>query len=112
MMLQPFFRHPTCILSLEVVTMKNLARLFLFFGAMCAGICSGQTVPQEAPAAAATNGAKSIVQGKVVQESSGEGIRKVRVSLRGGSDPRHAPYEAITDAAGLFEVDDLEPGAY
>jgi len=94
--------------------MKNLSQLLfgLLTAVMCTGICSGQTLPPEGSAATPTNGAKSIVQGKVVQESSGEGIRKVRVSLRGGSDRRRAPYEAISDGAGLFKVEDVEPGTY
>ena len=36
----------------------------------------------------------------------------MKVSLRGGSDQRHEPYEAVTDATGQFKVEDLEPGTY
>jgi len=75
------------------------------------GICAGQdgTPPT---AAAATNATKSIVQGKVVQGPSGLGIRKVRVTLRGGSSQTREGYEASTDEAGQFKFEGLEPGVY
>jgi hypothetical protein len=54
--------------------------------------------------------AKNIVQGKVVQDPGGQGIRKVKVSLRGSSEQRQ--YEAITDETGQFKVEAVEPGVY
>jgi hypothetical protein len=52
------------------------------------------------------------VQGRVVQEPGGQGIRKVKIMLIGGSGQRHEPYEAVTDETGLFRVQDVEPGSY
>jgi hypothetical protein len=52
------------------------------------------------------------VQGKVVQEPGGQGIRKVRVILRGGSNQGRQQFEATTDEAGGFKIEGLEPGAY
>jgi len=65
----------------------------------------------ETPPAAA-NETKSTVQGKVVQEPGGQGIRKVRVSLAGRSGQREVQYEAITDETGQFKVEGIEPGVY
>ena len=51
-------------------------------GAVCTGICAAQEQTSAAPAAIE---AKSIVQGKVLQDPGKQGIRKVKVGLRGGS---------------------------
>jgi Carboxypeptidase regulatory-like domain len=52
------------------------------------------------------------VQGRVVQEPGGQGIRKVRVALRGGSNQGREQYEATTDETGQFKIGGLEPGVY
>ena len=94
--------------------MKLLTQLV--FGVVCGGICAGVCVGQDRTSvgagAAAADGTKSIVQGRVVQEPGGQGIRKVKIMLIGGSGQRHEPYEAVTDETGLFRVQDVEPGSY
>ena len=88
--------------------MNTISRLFL--GVLCAGVCAGVCAGQAGTslgAAAAANETKNIVQGKVVQEPGGQGIRKVKVSLRGRSE-----YETITDEKGQFKVEGIEPGVY
>jgi len=47
-----------------------------------------------------------------VQETGGQGIRKVRVILRGGSNQEHEQFEATTDETGDFKIEGLEPGLY
>jgi len=89
----------------------------LIFGVLCAGLFAGVCAGQEATsstrtAAAAGNETKNLVQGKVVQEPGGQGIRKVKVSLRGGSGQGREPYEAVTDDTGQFKVEDVKPGTY
>lgn len=63
-------------------------------------------------AATAANETKNLVQGKVVQEPDGQGIRKVRVLLIGGSNQGRERFEATTDETGGFKIDGLEPGVY
>jgi hypothetical protein len=75
-------------------------------------MCAGQEQIPPGAAAPAVSKATSIVQGKVVQEPGGQGIRKVKVSFRGGSGQRREQYEAVTDEAGQFKVEDVEPGTY
>jgi hypothetical protein len=76
----------------------------LVFGVICAAAWAGICVAQEqTPVGAVPSAASeknSIVQGKVVQEPGEQGIRKVKVSLRGGSGQRQEPYEAVTDSTG------------
>jgi hypothetical protein len=94
--------------------MKILSQLV--FGVVCAGICAGTCVGQErasvGAAAAAAIGTKSIVQGRVVQEPGGQGIRKVKVVLIAGSGQTREQYEGVTDEAGQFKIQDVEPGTY
>lgn len=77
---------------------------------MCpAGVCAGQaeTQPGESKTTAVSE-TKNIVQGKVVQEPGGEGIRKVRVILAGGPQQ----YEAATDGTGQFKIEGMDSGVY
>jgi hypothetical protein len=76
----------------------------------CAALCFGQA--ETAPAAAATNEAKSLVQGKVIQDPGGQGIRKVKVTLAGGSARNQEPYQTTTDETGQFKIEGVAPGAY
>lgn len=85
------------------------------FEVLCLGlfaaVCAGQVeMPQAAPAAA--NETNNFVQGKVVQDPGGQGIRKVKVSLRHISSPRPGNYETITDETGHFKIEGVEPGEY
>jgi hypothetical protein len=81
--------------------MKILSQLV--FGIISAGICAGICVGQErttvGAAAAVAGGTKSIVQGRVVQDPGGQGIRKVKIILIGGSGQRRQPYEVPTKLA-------------
>jgi Carboxypeptidase regulatory-like domain len=96
------------------VALKSLSPLVI--GMICAGVCpgigAGQSATPGGPTARSANEAKSIVQGKVVQEPGGRGIRKVRVTLRGGSNQGREQFEATTDETGSFKIENLEPGAY
>jgi len=84
----------------------------LVLGILCAGVCAQVYAGQAETPPAAANETKGTVQGKVVQEPGGQGIRKVRVSLAGRSGQRAVQYEAITDETGQFKVEGIEPGVY
>src|SRR5215467_13240360 len=90
--------------------MKILSQLVL--GVVCAGLCVGQERTSIGAATATGGGTKSHVQGRVMQEPGGQGIRKVKIMLIGGSGQRHEPYEAVTDETGQFMFQDVEPGSY
>lgn len=92
-------------------TLRQLAFGLVCVG-LCAAICAGQDQTPPGATVPAVGDTTSIVQGKVVQEPGGQGIRKVKVSLRGGSGQRREQYEAVTDEAGLFKIEDVEPGTY
>src|SRR5215469_12475438 len=97
---------PCC---LREVAVKILSQLVL--GVICAGICAGQERTSVGAGAAEAGEAKNIVEGQVVQEPGGQGIRKVKVDLMGGPGGRQH-YEAATDETGQFKVLDVEPGTY
>jgi uncharacterized GH25 family protein len=89
--------------------LKSISLLLL--GVVCAGvcvrICAGQGVVTSAGFGGTTaQQAQRKVQGKVVQ-GDGQGIRKVRVTLRG-----HQQYSAVTDENGQFTVEGVEAGPY
>jgi Carboxypeptidase regulatory-like domain len=96
------------------VALKSLGPLVI--GMICAGVCpgigAGQSATPGGPTARSANEAKSLVQGKVVQEPGGQGIRKVRVILRGGSQQGREHFEATTDDTGGFKIEGLAPGVY
>ncbi|MGB7844810.1 MAG: carboxypeptidase-like regulatory domain-containing protein, partial [Candidatus Acidiferrum sp.] len=52
------------------------------------------------------------VQGKVVQEPGGQGIRKVIVQLKSASGDAQQDYTTATDAAGQFKIEGVAPGEY
>lgn len=58
------------------------------------------------------NEGKGIVQGKAVQSSDGQGIRKVIVQLSGGKRESPLEYTTATDAAGEFKFEGVAPGQY
>jgi Carboxypeptidase regulatory-like domain len=93
--------------------MKCPSRIVIgvLWAGLCTGVCAGQAeTPPGAGTAATPNETKNIVQGKVVQEPGGQGIRKVKVMLIAKAS--QTVYEAITDQAGLFKVENAEPGEY
>src|SRR5208337_3939800 len=80
---------------------------------LCTGICLGQAdTPLSAPPAPPANETRNTVQGKVVQQPGGQGIRKVKVMLISRSGQIPQPYEAITDQAGQFKIENVMPGEY
>jgi Carboxypeptidase regulatory-like domain len=95
--------------------MKRVSRIVagLLWAGLCTGVCAGQAeAPPGTGTAAAANGTKNIVQGKVVQEPGGQGIRKVKVMLISRSSQTPQEYEAITDQAGQFKVENVQQGEY
>ncbi len=63
------------------------------------------------------------VEGRVVNEITGEGVRKARINLfltggggpggrRGGPPPPGAQIEGMTSADGSFRIDNVPPGSY
>ena len=82
-------------------TLKQLISVVLCAG-LCAVLCPGREVVISAGTSApAQNGSTSVVQGKVVQDPGGQGLRKVKVTLTGG---RRGHYGAITDETGQFTI--------
>jgi hypothetical protein len=91
---------------------KPVSRIVI--GVLCAGLCTGVCAGQtETPptTAAAANDTKSVVQGKVVQEPGGQGLRKVRVILS-DSHQWQEQYEATTDETGQFKIEGMKPAVY
>lgn len=90
------------------------AVVFIMTGAVAlAGVSAGQEGTAAGKTPSATGETKSLVQGKVVHEPGEQGIRKVRVILRGGaSNQGQEQFEATTDETGEFKIPGLEPGMY
>ena len=92
---------------------------FLCAIATCA---SAQTTPVDTPgentpakpaeASAQKPQEKGHITGQVVNEVTGEPLRKVTVTANTVQGPNRESITATTDAAGKFHVDDLEPGKY
>src|SRR5947209_7730866 len=65
---------------------------------------------------------RCTVQGNVFHAITGEPLRKANVTLRRAAEAGRAPgmggpgggssYAAVTDAAGHFQISDIEPGKY
>jgi hypothetical protein len=68
-----------------------------------AEVCLAQTAEQQG---------LGNVQGKVVEEVSGQGIRKVIVHLSGDGGEPHPEYTTATDAFGQFRIEGILPGEY
>ncbi len=95
--------------------MKRVGRIIaaVLWAGLCTGVCAGQAETSPgAGTAAAANGTKNIVQGKVVQEPGGQGIRKVKVMLISRSSQTPQEFEAITDQEGQFKVENVQQGEY
>jgi hypothetical protein len=92
--------------------MKCLSRIVIgvLWAGLCTGDCAGQAeTPPAAGTAAVPKESKNMVQGKVVREPGGQGIRKVKVMLIARVSQTPPVYEAITDQAGQFKVENVEP---
>jgi hypothetical protein len=60
----------------------------ILWAALCTGACVGQApTPSAAVTPAPPNETKNLVQGKVVQEPGGQGIRKVKVMFISYCEP-------------------------
>jgi hypothetical protein len=70
---------------------------------MHAEVCLAQAVEQQS---------SGSVQGKVVEEASGQGIRKVIVQLSEDGCEPHQEYSTATDAFGQFRFESIVPGQY
>lgn len=66
-------------------------------------VCLGQTTEPQS---------LGNVQGKIVEEVSGQGIRKVIVRLSGDGGEPHQEYVTATDAFGQFRIEGIVPGEY
>ncbi len=55
---------------------------------------------------------KCALEGTVVSATTGEPLRKARVTLRSMGQPNGTAYGATTDGAGHFLIDDVDPGRY
>ena len=88
--------------------MRKISRLL--YAVLCAAVFVSVSAGQTVPGSSET---KSIVQGKVLQQSGGQGIRKAKVNLRGASaGQKPLNYEAVTDETGQFTFESVEPGRY
>ncbi len=59
-----------------------------------------------------TGEAKCVVQGKVIQEPGKLALKKTTIQLIGRAQEGRANYSAVTDAEGLFKIEDVKPGRY
>jgi Carboxypeptidase regulatory-like domain len=79
----------------------------LFIEMLCVSVCPlgclGQTSAEQRLA---------NVQGKVIEEISRQGIRKVIVHLIGQNGNSHQEYTTATDVLGQFRVEGMMPGEY
>ena len=91
----------------EVVV--KILRQFIV-GMICVGICASVGVCSGQPAAGQQ--ALGSVQGKVVQEAGGLGIRKVLVELVGQNPEKPQEYTTATDATGQFRIEGVVAGEY
>jgi uncharacterized surface anchored protein len=66
----------------------------------------------EAPPPAIKPEDKCTIEGTVINASTGEPLKKARLTLRGMGGPNGTPSGATTDNAGHFLIDDLDPGEY
>jgi hypothetical protein len=76
--------------------------LFLFACAVLSAQTGAPTKPEDL----------CIVEGTVVNSVTGGPIKKAKVWLRPFEKQDAAPYTAITDDAGHFLLDDIDPGRY
>src|ERR1700741_146317 len=73
-------------------------------GAAGAGVCVAQTEAGEQKLPS--------VQGKVVNDTGGIGIRKVIVEFKGMNEEPAQNYETATDATGVFKIEGVALGEY
>jgi protocatechuate 3,4-dioxygenase beta subunit len=86
------------------VTLWKQILVMALWAGVCAMACTGQT---EAGQTGQAN-----VLGKVVQETSGVGIRKAVVELKGTAGEQAPVFSTSTDAAGQFQLEGVVAGQY
>src|SRR5215469_12785232 len=104
--------------------MRYLVPVFFCSTAMWAQATSVRAAAPRAPVSAATanpNDAappsvrpedKCLLEGTVVNSITGEPLKKAHLSLRPIGAQNASGYGTITDGAGHFLIDDLDPGRY
>lgn len=55
---------------------------------------------------------KCTIEGSVVNVVTGEAVKKVNILLRQLGNANSTAHSAVTDAAGRFKIDDIDPGRY
>ena len=88
-----------------------MSKLSLFL-ALCSVLACAQETPSAADAAK-----KAVIEGVVVNEITKEPIRRVEISLMkqgksGGLSAMANALSAVTDAAGKFRIENIDPGDY
>ena len=90
---------------LAEVSVRMLRQLFI--GTVCVSVCAPECLGQTSAEQRLAN-----VQGKVIEEMSRQGIRKVIVQLIGQNGDSHQEYTTATDVLGRFRVEGMMPGEY
>jgi hypothetical protein len=89
--------------------MTNVRKHAILFAALLAASAAAQAPLAEGPTAKAKD-EKGSLEGRVVNASSGDPLKKVSLTLRGGS--ASAATKTESDEEGRFAFRDLDPGRY
>ena len=105
--------------------MRYLVPAFLlYFAALPAQVMPARPAAPRAPAGATASNPmdvappsvrpedKCVLEGTVVNAVSGEPLKKAHLVLRPMGAPNGVPYGTMTDNAGHFLIDDVDPGRY
>src|ERR1700740_179427 len=84
------------------VVMKCCCTLVFCWLSLC---CAAQTTPPDKPTG-------FTVAGHVLQDPSGQPLRKVEVQLNPRNGQSSDAYSATTDAEGKFQIENVLPGRY
>lgn len=88
--------------------MRHLLPAFLYCATLAAQVAPG---PAVAPPSVRPED-KCQLEGTVVNAVTGEPLKKVHLTLRPLGAPNGVPYGTMTDNAGRFLIDDVDPGRY
>lgn len=72
---------------------------------LLSALCSSQIAPSQTPATFSAHG-------RVVDDPGGKPLRKVGVQFTLHGEPNNDEHSTMTDAEGVFEVENLKPGRY
>jgi hypothetical protein len=103
--------------------MRYLVPAFLYCVALSAQVTSSRPVAPRAASGAGANPNdlapssvrpedKCLLEGTVVNAVTGEPLKKVHLTMRPLGVPNGVPYGTMTDNAGHFLIDDVDPGRY